>query len=149
MVDRVTAMFGAEELGGRILVQDGALAGRDFKIARLEHHAEDEFTAGVYGGGKFDCNVLLAGAMSFRIVLEAPSLEDLQAMVQPLAPALELARLGQLPLGGGKWRGAGWLPWTFGPMELVCAGSGRERLERQEALPVPVPRRLQQLLTPL
>ena len=121
MADDITKVFGAEELGGRILVRDAALAVSDggitphYVIARLEHHAEDEFTAGVYGGGKFDCDVLLEGRMDFQIVLEAPSLEDLQAMVQRVAPALELARPRQLPLGGGKWRGAGGCLGASGP----------------------------------
>ncbi len=39
-----------------------------------------------------------------------------------LAGALELARLGGVPIGGKKWRGAGWIPWCFGRIQLWRAG---------------------------
>ncbi|MCR4412725.1 MAG: RAMP superfamily CRISPR-associated protein [Thermoguttaceae bacterium] len=131
LADPVTQVFGLEELCARGLVSDAALASKDyaFTLARAEHHAEDEFTAGVYGSGKFDSDLLLQGPMQFRIVAEAPTLEELRSMAETLAPALELARLGHLPIGGGKWRGAGWVPWQIGPMELARIGDRAGRAE--------------------
>ncbi len=73
LVDSVTALFGAEELGGRILVRDAGLARSEFRLVRAEHHAEDEFTGGVYGGSKFDANALVEGRLAFEMIIEAPS----------------------------------------------------------------------------
>jgi hypothetical protein len=35
---------------------------------------------------------------------------------------LELAALGYVPIGGGKWRGAGWLKWEICDIQLRRAG---------------------------
>ncbi len=140
--DRVTALFGAEEVCGRILVRDAELVGSNFTVVRAEHHAEDEFTAGVYGGAKFNRDVLVAGRMRFQIVLEAPTREALGSMVRLLGPAFELARLGFLPIGGGKWRGAGWLPWTLESIELSRAGEDKPIGQDTEATK-PFPDRVQ------
>ncbi len=151
LADPVTQAFGIEELCARVLVSDARLVseGAAFTFARAEHHAEDEFMASVYGTGKFDRDLLLQGPMEFRIVLEASSAEELRSMAQTLAPALELARLGHLPLGGGKWRGAGWVPWEIGLMELARAGDGAG--SREDSMPDPAERtfadRLKQLLS--
>ena len=51
-----------------------------------------------------------------------------------LVPALELARLGHLPIGGGKWRGAGWIPWHIEKIELARAGplvKAENRVEKE------------------
>lgn len=137
LADPVTQAFGIEELCARVLVSDAALLPDEasFTFVRAEHHAEDEFAGGVYGTGKFDSDLLLRGAMQFRIVVEAPSLEELLPMADALAPALELARLGHLPIGGGKWRGAGWVPWEIGRMELAQAGDGQGRREEWTSEP--------------
>lgn len=128
LVDPVSAVFGTKELCGRVLVRDAHSVDADFQIVRTEHHAEDEFTAGVFGDSKFDRNVLLYGPLEFEIVVEAPSLPKLEELVQPLIGALEMARLGYVPVGGGKWRGAGWVPWEIGRMQLWRAGF--EEVER-------------------
>ncbi|MCS7306404.1 MAG: RAMP superfamily CRISPR-associated protein [Thermoguttaceae bacterium] len=147
LADPVTQIFGLEECCSRILISDALLCPPDpgtscstkpsFVLVRTEHHAEDEFTAGVYGTGKFDCDLLVAGTFQFQIVLEAPSLMELHKMVQWLAPALELARLGHLPIGGAKWQGAGWIPWQIGPMQIVRIGQqpvGESSTDPQTAL---------------
>jgi CRISPR/Cas system CSM-associated protein Csm3 (group 7 of RAMP superfamily) len=147
IVDAMTSLFGAEELCGRVLVSDAYLTRERFRMARVEHHAEDEFTAGVYGTGKFDCNVLIEGPMSLRIVLEAPSLMALEQMARRLLPALELARLGHLPIGGGKWRGAGWGPWIFGLATLARVGSEQPVPEDDPSQEAPLPVRFDRLLS--
>ena len=121
-LDPIAGLFGTEELCGRILVRDARLHGAEYELARVEHHAQDEFTGGVYAGSKFDRNVLLHGPLRFEIAVEAPSRPELDALLQPLIPTLELARLGQVPIGGSKWRGAGWVPWQIGPLSLWRAG---------------------------
>ncbi|MGM0488874.1 MAG: RAMP superfamily CRISPR-associated protein [Planctomycetota bacterium] len=120
--DVVAQLFGVEELAGRILIRDALLVGRDFQLARVDHHAEDEFTAGVYGHGKFDRNVLLSGPLEFRIVVEGPSRDELKQSLQPLLPVLDLAAWGHVPIGGGKWRGAGWLKWNIDEIQLRRIG---------------------------
>lgn len=144
LVDELTRHFGSEELCGRVLVSDAFLTDPDsFQLAQTEHHAEDEFTAGVFGSGKFDKQVLLKGTLEFRIVLEATSRDELQTLAQRLAPALELARLGHLPIGGGKWRGAGWVPWKFGTIERTQAGDTLK--ETEQPRPISLDERLKRM----
>lgn len=147
MADVITELFGTEELCGRVLVSDAELTGPHFRVARVEHHAEDEFSAGVYGTSKFDRNVLSEGPMRFRIVLEAPNPGVLQSMARKLLPTLELARLGHMPLGGGKWRGAGWVSWTVGPLELSRAGGTNTIHEEDNATTHSLTERVERLFT--
>jgi len=127
VVDQVTSLFGAEELCGRLLVRDAELTDGGFTLFQTEHHAEDEFTAGVYGTSKFDRHVLAAGTLAFELLLEAEDSAELKAMASQLVPALEMARLGHLPVGGGKWRGAGWVPWRVEKLHWSRAGSRQVR----------------------
>lgn len=117
--DSVTKLFGIEELDGHLLVRDAALADpARYKLCRVEHHAEDEFTAGVFATSKFDRTVLLDGTLELELVIEAPSEAELNLHASVLRPALELARLGHVPIGGGKWRGAGWTKWQPGTVTI-------------------------------
>ncbi len=120
----MSRLFGLEELCGRVLVRDAELIDpEDYRLARGEHHAEDEFTAGVFAGSKFDRTALIAGSLRFEVVVEAESNTDLDQAARVLLPALELARLGHLPIGGSKWRGAGWVRWAIEPMTLGPVGA--------------------------
>lgn len=121
--DPVTKAFGLEELCSRVLVSDSRFTGERFRIVRVEHHAEDEFTAGVFGDGKFDSSVLVEGAQQFTIVFEAEDANQLDELVATLKPALSLAGFGYLPLGAGKWRGSGWVRWAFPSAKLHAVGS--------------------------
>lgn len=122
--DPISVLFGLTTRSGRLLVRDGEL--RDaFRLVCLQHHAEDEFTGGVYGSGKFDRTALLDGSFAVRLVIEAGPDDDLVALCATLKPALRLAELGQLALGGGKWRGHGWLPWRFESVQLCRAGDSK------------------------
>lgn len=127
VVDPLTSLFGAEELCGRLLVRDAELRNGGFTLLQTEHHAEDEFTAGVYATSKFDRHILAAGTLAFELLLEAKDSTELKAMVNQLVPALEMARLGHVPVGGGKWRGAGWVPWRLEKLCWSRAGSPQIR----------------------
>lgn len=148
LADELTQYFGSEELAGRVLVSDAQLVdGKEFKLAQTEHHAEDEFTAGVYGSSKFDRQVLLSGPMTFRVLLEAPTLTELKKIAGRVLPALELARLGHVPIGGGKWRGAGWTPWQIESMRLTHASQATTTESSADPAPEPLDFRWTQLLT--
>lgn len=121
--DQVSRVFGIETQSGRILVRDAcADPDKGCQLASLHHHAEDEFTAGVYGSGKFERTVVSQAGFTFQLVFEAASTDDLRDSVRLLAPALQIAELGLLPIGAAKWRGCGWLPWRFTSAALVRAG---------------------------
>lgn len=135
--DSVGQLFGLESQAGRLLVRDAALVepdGKDahknrvseFELALLQHHAEDEFTAGVYSTAKFDRTVVTKGTFGVRLIIEAKKSEDLRSHVETLKPALRLAELGHLPIGGGKWRGLGWGRWRFKSVKLCRAGETGE-----------------------
>jgi CRISPR/Cas system CSM-associated protein Csm3 (group 7 of RAMP superfamily) len=88
----------------------------------LQQHAEDEFTGGVFPGAKFDRVAVMSGRFETRLVIEARSMEELLSLCQTLAPGLSLASAGFVPLGGGKWRGLGWLDWKWSRLQVIQAG---------------------------
>lgn len=139
--DLATRWLGAEELASHVLLRDAAFEG-EASFVRLQRHAEDEFTAGVYGNAKFDTEVLAEGRFRFPIVVELPPyrppfvkrkgakkttpesdlLARLAELDQWLLPALEQAGLGHLPVGGNKWSGCGWIPWRVEAVTVERAG---------------------------
>jgi len=140
-LDPVARWFGLEERAARILISDAIPLGGKFALLQTEHHAEDEFAGGVFGSSKFNRIMLSGGRFEFQVVVELPgkacsasgarhTTEDrehdpacsLQSVCQLLGPALELAQLSYVPVGGSKWRGAGWVPWRVERIELLAAG---------------------------
>jgi len=126
--DPVSQLFGLALRSGRLLVGDAGLEGDAFRLVCLQHHAEDEFTAGVYGSGKFDRTAVLEGKFRVRLVIEAATNVELLKHLETLRSALTLAELGFVALGGGKWRGHGWLKWTFDTVAVGQAGSNLEAM---------------------
>ncbi len=107
-------LFGIDKMAGKLLISDARLKSQDdYLFLSQEQHAEDEFTAGVFGSGKFNSTVLLSGSMEFEIVIEGCSKEEVITLYQVIEPALNMAVTGWVPLGGGKNKGAGWLPWRL------------------------------------
>jgi hypothetical protein len=80
-------------------------------LAWLQLHAEDEFAGGAFGSAKFDRIAVMNGTFRFKMVLEGASNAERNA----LEKVLELARAGQIGIGGGQWRGHGWVRWTAIP----------------------------------
>jgi CRISPR/Cas system CSM-associated protein Csm3 (group 7 of RAMP superfamily) len=112
--DPVAELFGLTGQSGRLLVRDARLTeGSRSRLAWLQHHAEDEFAGGVYGTGKFDRTAVIDGEFEVRLVIEAQDRKALVKSLETLGPALRLAELGFVPLGGAKQRGAGGGCWTF------------------------------------
>lgn len=108
-----------------LLVQDAYLSNgweNNWKAAWLQHHAEDEFSGGVYGIGKFDRVVLLQAEFSWRMVIETKKQKQAQAYYQRLKPIFELGEQGHLPLGGNQWRGLGWVTWRIDKISRGWAG---------------------------
>ncbi len=136
----------------RLLVRDALLtdeAGGDYKLALFQHHAEDEFTAGVYGTTKHDRTAIVDGAFDVRLVIEAQDVQGLRTSIEAIYPTLKLAELGHLPLGRAKWGGLGWIPWRFNSVVVAQAGSrpgiGADAKESEEGLQSLVARALAQL----
>lgn len=117
--DRFEKVFGAfkgeaQPLDGQLLISDASLEdGTSWKVAWLQHHAEDELAGGVFEDSKFDRLALMEGTFRFRMVLEGEDRAELERMADLLGAVLEQAEAGFLPLGGAKWRGAGWPRWRF------------------------------------
>jgi CRISPR/Cas system CSM-associated protein Csm3 (group 7 of RAMP superfamily) len=135
--DPVSLLFGLTGQCGRLLVADARPAEAvSCRLVCLQQHAEDEFTGGVYGSGKFDRTAVLEGAFCFRMVVEAPTADDMGGYLETLKPALRLAELGFVPLGGAKTRGAGGGPWRFTAIEYGRAGEPPQRLLLQDGASV-------------
>ncbi|MBI5331189.1 MAG: hypothetical protein HZB71_11320 [Betaproteobacteria bacterium] len=106
----VERLFGTTRASAKLLIRDAFVPkGSQVKFAWLQHHAEDEFTAGPFHSSKFDRIAVFEGDFEWKMVLEDPDDETRQAMRE----LFELAEAGQIGLGGGQWRGHGWLHWEM------------------------------------
>ncbi|MBF0160055.1 MAG: hypothetical protein HQL58_11095 [Magnetococcales bacterium] len=106
----VNELFGTDKQSAKLLICD-ALPVKDspIQLAWLQHHAEDEFAGGAYSSSKFDRVAVMQGTFAWKMVLENAS-DNEKKMIEEL---LGLARTGQIGIGGGQWRGHGWLHWTI------------------------------------
>ena len=116
------ALFGHVEHSASLLVRDAYATGDDWVVARLQHHAGDEFAGGVFGAGKFDRMVLVEGEFAWKLVIEAKGEEAAGVLLGRLGRILRVAEAGHLPIGGAKWRGAGWTRWRIGRVRTGRAG---------------------------
>lgn len=106
--DLVNALFGKVENSAKLLIGD-ALPDEtpELELAWFQYHAEDEFAGGAYRSAKFDRIAVMQGKFRFKMVLEDAS-EDARAVLEEV---LALAHAGQIGIGGGQWRGHGWVRW--------------------------------------
>lgn len=110
----VLELFGTTEQSAKLLIRDAFPdPGVDLSLAWFQHHAEDEFAGSTYGSGKFDRVAVMQGCFRWRMVLEDASADERQALEELFA----LARTGQIGIGGGQWRGHGWLQWHIDPFD--------------------------------
>jgi len=133
--DPLLPLFGSITKDSNLLVSD-AWQKEDEpppEIYIQDQHAEDEFTQGVYASAKFNRPCLISGKFEFRLAIRVremqksdwPSQDGKKKPREPhqcglfcqslenATKALELAdALGSqrfLPIGGGIWRGHGWI----------------------------------------
>jgi CRISPR/Cas system CSM-associated protein Csm3 (group 7 of RAMP superfamily) len=123
-LDPVEEVFGTVARSAGLLVRDAHLVpDSSWYAARVQHHAEDEFAAGPYESAKYDHAVLLRGTIAWKIVVEGESRGDVDGKLSLLRGVLHgdqsQARLGHLPLGGGVWRGTGWVAWSPGQVDYA------------------------------
>lgn len=139
--DPVEETFGGLDESSLFLVQDAYLADAHYRLAWLQHHAEDEFTQGAYESAKFDSVALLQGKFHWKIVAQIHAWQPVHAgqsvLIQKndikktvnqcqeqLRSILRLACHGHLPLGGKQWSGMGWPKWTVTSAKKFAAGPG-------------------------
>ena len=124
----------ADAESGVLMVRDAYLVDDQWTAVWLQKHAEDEFTQGVYGDSKFDRVVLVAGKFAWQMVIEFhPWRTNAQDRVdewrKSLEHALAMGRRRRLPLGGGQWRGHGWVEWSLDKVERADAGNDWQSVE--------------------
>ncbi len=112
-VDPVQQLLGSTAKSARLLIGDALLSNEDWKLVVLEMHAEDEFTGGVYGSGKYDRTALIQGEFSAPLHLDADSPEELERLCQTLKRLHPLLERQFLNLGGAQWKGLGWVNMTI------------------------------------
>lgn len=106
----VRSLFGTPERGAKLLIRDAFPdPGTNLRLAWFQHHAEDEFTASTYGSGKFDRVAVMMGCFCWRMVLEDGDEAERAAFKE----LLTLAQDSRIGIGGGQWRGHGWLKWQI------------------------------------
>lgn len=108
--DPAGKVFGTTLQSSRVLICDSR-AESGWCAAKLQQHAEDEFTAGSFETAKRDAVRLLKGAFRVRMVVDAPSQAEADKLTAELDPIIALGAIGHLPVGGHKTRGAGWGRW--------------------------------------
>jgi CRISPR/Cas system CSM-associated protein Csm3 (group 7 of RAMP superfamily) len=106
--------FGTVSQNSRILIRDARAEG-EWAAAKLQMHAEDEFSAGSYGSAKRDAVRVLRGTFPVRIVVEGATSEEVEPLVKLVDRQVALGALGHLPVGGHKTRGAGAGHWQAKP----------------------------------
>ncbi len=107
------SLFGSTERAGVLSVADATLADDDWKLLWQQHVAIDELTGGAYGSAKFDRLCIARARFAWRATIEADSTESAEALARPLRNLLQTLGNGQLPVGGGIWRGHGHIRWTI------------------------------------
>lgn len=139
--DPLLPLFGSIQHDSNLLISDAWQEGEAPKLYLLEQHAEDEFAQGVYGSEKFNRPCLISGQFGFRLALRVRELETrehspehkesrehheahvglagelLNQAEQALALAGSLGSNRFLPIGGGVWRGHGWIKLEITPMK--------------------------------
>lgn len=118
----VDSLFGTADNSARLLICDLMPEPETpISMAWLQQHAEDEFAGSTYESAKFDRVMVLSGRFRLRMVLEAENHKELKTLYdEGLCPLLELVGDQQIGLGGGQWRGNGWLRWKFMGNPNVC-----------------------------
>jgi CRISPR/Cas system CSM-associated protein Csm3 (group 7 of RAMP superfamily) len=107
---RAEALFGTVERSAKLLIRDALPEEAvPLQLAWLQHHAEDEFAGGAYGSAKFDRVAVMQGRFAWKMILEDATPDEKTALKKLFA----LAHAGQIGIGGGQWRGHGWLRWQI------------------------------------
>ena len=138
--DPLLPMFGSIEHDSNLLISDARVVDNTPEIYLQDQHAEDEFTQGVYASAKFNRPCLISGKFEFdlairvRETVQPDSTTDKQPdhmghteqlglrgqALHNTKNALKLAdKLGSqrfLPIGGGVWRGHGWIELRIEPI---------------------------------
>ncbi|MCB1821770.1 MAG: hypothetical protein KDI73_09365 [Candidatus Competibacteraceae bacterium] len=84
------------------------------QLAWMQHHAEDEFAGGAYGSAKFDRVTVMQGRFLWKMIVEDADEVEQTA----LRELFDLAQARQIGIGGGQWRGHGWLHWQINDFTL-------------------------------
>ena len=146
--DAAGKLFGTVEQSSALLIRDATAQG-DWSAARLHMHAEDEFSAGSYGTAKRDAVRLLSGKFAVRFVIEGGKKAEVEGKQKDLDRLIVLGKIGHLPIGGHKTKGAGFGQWKPLGWQLVdVPGVPKPKLtppvsradEDKKAQPFPEPR---------
>lgn len=117
-LDAAGELFGMVEQSSALLIRDATAQG-DWSAARLHMHAEDEFSAGSYGTAKRDAVRLLQGTFAVRFVIEGGEKSEVERKQKDLDRLIALGKIGHLPIGGHKTKGAGFGQWKPLGWQLV------------------------------
>ncbi len=115
--DLLLPLFGSINHDSNLLVSDAWPVEDQPQLYVQELHAEDEFTQGPYGSSKFNRPCLVSGQFEFEIAIREAAMETAAGcsgvqknIVDQVIRAInELGAAGMLPIGGGVWRGHGWV----------------------------------------
>lgn len=109
----LNTLFGSTEQAGCLSVADATLADDDWKLLWQQHVAIDELSGGAYGSSKFDRLCIARARFRWQATIEADSEQAATELAAPLLNMLRTLGDGQLPLGGGIWRGHGHIHWKI------------------------------------
>lgn len=111
--DIVLELFGSTRQSARLLISDALPVNDNWNMVVLEMHAEDEFTQGVFGSSKFDRSCLTKGKFKAGFYLSAKDGDELKEFKEQLTRLQALGKNNMLPVGGGQYKGMGWVKWEL------------------------------------
>lgn len=116
--EQIDTLFGTTEQAGCLSVADAYLV-QDCtpKLFWQQHVAIDELSGGAYESAKFDRLCIASAEFEWRARIEADSEEHVKQLGRVLRKMLRELGKGQLPIGGGVWRGHGHVNWS---LQLPC-----------------------------
>jgi hypothetical protein len=104
---------------GCVLPTDAHLTNeKNYNLAWLHSHTEDEFTAGTYESSKFDQVLLIAGEFNSTIFFEGTN-GECNAFFSAIKTIKPFAEAGFLKIGGGETSGMGQLNWAIDDAEPI------------------------------
>ncbi len=123
--DLVKTLFGTTGCSAKLLIRDALSVADDaIKLAWFQLHAEDEFAGSTYGTAKFDRVAVMQGCFQWKMVLEDATDEEQMA----LGKVFKLVKAGQIGIGGGQWRGHGWLRWESDDFNKLKSAAPKEQV---------------------
>jgi len=112
-LNNLTQLFGSLDNSAELLISDARICDKNYQLALIEMHAEDEFTGSTFASSKFNRMALLKGQFEFQFMFQCNNEDDYISRQNIFKRLNKLGYKNHIPIGSGQWRGMGWVNWHF------------------------------------